>query len=120
MQRRQDLPPPRFATNAADGRPLMYFPSSNMDPTQNQPSTPVQNPSVIDLTTQNPQYASASYQTPSPLQNNHPQIPPHPQNTHHQTAPPLQNQNQNQYQNAFNPQTPHHHLNWNTNPQAYP
>ena len=53
MQRMQDLPPPGFAANAADGRPLIYFPSSNMDPTQNQPSTPVQNPSVIDLTTQN-------------------------------------------------------------------
>ena len=53
MQRRLDLPPPGFAANAADGRPLIYFPSSNMDPTQNQPSTPVQNPSVIDLTTQN-------------------------------------------------------------------
>ena len=43
---------------------------------------------------------------------------PHPQNTHHQTAPLPQNQNQNK--NAFNPQTPHHHLNQNTNPQAYP
>ena len=32
MQRRQDLPPPRLAANAADGRPPIYFPSSNMDP----------------------------------------------------------------------------------------
>lgn len=51
MQRRQDLPPPGFASNAADGRPHIYFPSSNMDPTQNHPSTPSQTPSVIDLTT---------------------------------------------------------------------
>jgi len=89
-----------------------------MDPTQNQPCTPIQNPSIIYLTTQNPQYAAASYQTPHPLQNNNPQMPPHPQNTHHQTTPPPQNQNQNQ--NAFNPQTPYHHLNKNTNPHAYP
>ena len=40
----------------------------------------------------------------------------HPQNTYHQTAPPPQNQNQN----TFNPQTPHRHLNQNTNPQTYP
>ena len=43
-------------------------------------------------------------------------MPPHPQNTHHQTAPPPQNQNQN----TFNPKTPHHHLNQNTNRQTYP
>ncbi|XP_015081465.1 uncharacterized protein LOC107025133 [Solanum pennellii] len=43
-------------------------------------------------------------------------MPPHPQNT--QTSPPPQNRNQNQ--TSFNPQTPHHHLNQNTNPQAYP
>ena len=33
MQRRQDLPPPRFVANAADGRPPICFPSSNMDRT---------------------------------------------------------------------------------------
>ena len=120
MQRRHDLPPPGFAANAADGRHQIYFPFSNMDPTQNKPSTPFQNPSVIDLTTQNPQYVSTSYQTPPPLQNNCPQIPSHPLNTHHQTAPPPINQNQNQNQNTFNPQTPHHHLNQKTNPQTYP
>ena len=87
MQQRLDLPPPGFASTAADGRPTMYFPSSNMDQTHNQPSTPVHNSSVIDLTTQNHQYASASYKTPSSLQNNYPQIPPHPKNTHHQIAP---------------------------------
>ena len=43
IQRRQDLPPPEFAANAADGRPPIYIHSSNMDPTQNQPSTPFQN-----------------------------------------------------------------------------
>ncbi|XP_004240794.1 uncharacterized protein [Solanum lycopersicum] len=58
MQRRQDTPPPGFGPNFVDARPPMYFPSSNLDPTQNQPSTPVHNPSGIDLTTQNPQYAS--------------------------------------------------------------
>ena len=49
-------------------------------------------------------------------------MPLHPQNTHYQTAssPQNQNQNQNKYLNAFNPQTSHHHLNQNTNPQAYP
>ena len=72
MQWRQDFPPSGFAANAAHGRPPIYFPSSNMDQTQNQPSTPVQNPSVIDLTSQNPQYASASHQFPPPLQNKHP------------------------------------------------
>ena len=60
MQWRQGLPPPGFATNTADERPPIYFRSSNIDPTQNQPCTPVHNPSVIDLTTKNPQYASAS------------------------------------------------------------
>ncbi|TMW89618.1 hypothetical protein EJD97_016896 [Solanum chilense] len=40
MQRRQDLTPPGFAANAVDGRPPIYFPSSNMDPAHNQPSTP--------------------------------------------------------------------------------
>ena len=88
MQQRLDLPPPGFASTAADGRPTMYFPSSNMDQTHNQPSTPAQNPSVIDLTSQNTQYSSASYQTPPSPQNNHPRIPPHPQNTHHQSIPP--------------------------------
>ena len=78
-------PPPGFGPNFVDARPPMYFPSSNLDPTQNQPSTPVHNPSRIDLTTQNPQYASVSYQTPSSIQNNPTQMPPHPQNT--QTAP---------------------------------
>ena len=33
MKRRHDLPPPGFAANAADGRPPIYFPFSNMDPT---------------------------------------------------------------------------------------
>ena len=70
MQRRQDLPSPGFAANATDGIPLTYFPSSNMDPAQNHPSAHAQNFSVIDLTTQ--QHAFASYQTPTPRQNNYP------------------------------------------------
>ena len=78
MQRRQDTPPPGFGPNFFYVRPLMYFPSSNLDPMQNQPSTPVHNPSGIDLTTQNPQYASVSYQTPTPLPKNPPQMPSHP------------------------------------------
>ena len=53
MQRRKDLPPPGFASNAADGRPPIYLPFSNMDPTQNHPSTPAKNPFFIDLTAQN-------------------------------------------------------------------
>lgn len=55
MQMRQDLPPPGFAGNTADGRPPIYFPSSNINSTQNQQSRPVPNPSVIDMNTQNPQ-----------------------------------------------------------------
>ena len=51
MQRRRDTPPLGFGPNFVDARPTMYFPSSNLDPTQNQPSTPVHNPSVIDLKT---------------------------------------------------------------------
>ena len=55
MQQGQNTPPPRFGPKTADGRPPIYFPSSNTDPTQNHPSKIVHNPSVIDLTTQNPQ-----------------------------------------------------------------
>ena len=51
MQQTQYMPPPEFGPNIADGSPPIYFSSSNKDPTQNQPSTPVHNPSVIDLTT---------------------------------------------------------------------
>ena len=32
MQSRQELPPPGFGANVADGRPPIYLPSSNMDP----------------------------------------------------------------------------------------
>ena len=56
MKRIEDLPPPGFTANAAtNGRPPLYFPSSNMEQVKNPPSTPAQNPSVIDLTTQNPE-----------------------------------------------------------------
>ena len=48
MQRRQDTPPPEFGPNFVDTIPPMYFPSSNLDPTHNQPSTPVHNPCGID------------------------------------------------------------------------
>ena len=54
MQRIHDLSSPGFIANAADGRTPLYFPSSNMDPTQNLRSTPAKNPSFIDLTAQNP------------------------------------------------------------------
>ena len=118
MQRRQDLPPPGFTTNAINGRPPLYFPFSNMDPAQNLPSTPAQNPSIVDLTTINPQYASASYHKSPPPQNNHSDIPPYPQNTHRKTTTPTQNQSQHPNHNTFN-QTSHHHLNQNTNPQTY-
>ena len=112
MQRRQDTPPPGFSPNFLDARPPTYFPSSNSDPTQHRPSTPVHNPSRIDMTTQKPQYASVSYQTPSPLPDNPPQIPPHPQSI--PIAPLPQNQTQNP--TAFNSQTPHPHLTQNTSP----
>ena len=116
MQRRQDTPPPGFGPNFLDARPPAYLPSSNSDPTQYRPSIPVHNPSRMDMTAQNPQYTSVSYQTPSPLPNNPPQIPPHPQNTQTATLP----QNQAQNPTAFNSQTPHPHLTQNTNPQNYP
>ena len=54
MQRRQDSPPLGFGTNILDARPPTYFPSSDLDPTQNNPSMPVHNPSRVDMTTQNP------------------------------------------------------------------
>ena len=53
MQRTYDLSSPGFTANTADGRTPLYFPSSNMDPTQNLPSTPAKNPFFIDLTAQN-------------------------------------------------------------------
>ena len=43
MQPRQDTPPPGFGPNFVDTRPPMYFASSNLDPTQNHPSTTVHN-----------------------------------------------------------------------------
>ncbi|KAK4736987.1 hypothetical protein R3W88_000684 [Solanum pinnatisectum] len=96
MQRRQDLPNPAFAFNApADGRPPPHFPSSSAEQTQNPPSSPAHNPSIIDLTTQNPHYTFASYQTPPPHQNTNIQVPLPPQNANLQTGPPLQNQNVN-------------------------
>nr|XP_010312387.1 uncharacterized protein LOC104644419 [Solanum lycopersicum] len=60
MQRRQDAPPPGFGTNIADARPPVYFPSSNIDPTQNQLSTPVHNPSAY------PQNYQTAQNVPSP------------------------------------------------------
>ena len=51
MQRRQDTPPPGFGPNFLDARPPTYFPSSNSDPTQHRPSTPVHNPSGVYMTT---------------------------------------------------------------------
>uniref|UniRef100_M1DHB7 Uncharacterized protein n=1 Tax=Solanum tuberosum TaxID=4113 RepID=M1DHB7_SOLTU len=73
MQKRQDMPNPGFTFNApVDGTPPLHFPPSNAKQAQNPPSSPPQNPSIIDLTTQNPHYASASYQTPPPPQNINP------------------------------------------------
>ncbi|XP_010321268.2 uncharacterized protein [Solanum lycopersicum] len=93
MQRRQNLPPPGFTTNATTNeRPPLYSPSSNMDPAQNPPSTPAQNLSVLDLTTQNPQYAYASYQNPPPPQkqsfSNTTSFPKYPPSNHSTTAKP--------------------------------
>uniref|UniRef100_M1DJW0 Integrase core domain containing protein n=1 Tax=Solanum tuberosum TaxID=4113 RepID=M1DJW0_SOLTU len=89
MQRRQDLPNLVFAFNAlADGRPLLHFPASNAEQAQNPPFNPAQNPSNIDLTTKNPHYASAYYQTPPHPQSTNPQAPLPPQNADLQTCPP--------------------------------
>ena len=62
IQRKQDLPPPIFVVNAQpDGRPPAQIPPPNVEQAQNPPSSPARNPSIIDLTTQNPHYASTSY-----------------------------------------------------------
>ncbi|KAK4733733.1 hypothetical protein R3W88_007994 [Solanum pinnatisectum] len=115
IQRRQDLPNPAFTFNAPiDGRPPLYCPPSSAEQAQNPPSILAQNPSIIDLTTQNPHYASFSYQTPPPSQNTNLQVPLPPQNVNLQTGPPPQNQNVN------NPQTSLHHQNQHTNPQTFP
>jgi len=96
MQRRQDLPNPVFAFNAqADERPPLHFPPSSAEQAQNPPSNPAQNPLIIDLTTQNPHYASASYQTPPPPQSTNPRARLPPQNANLHTYPPPQNQNVN-------------------------
>ncbi|KAK4710439.1 hypothetical protein R3W88_004952 [Solanum pinnatisectum] len=115
MQKRQDLPNSTFTLNAvADERPPLHFPSSNTEQDQNPPSSLAHNPSIVDLATQNPHHASASYQTPPPPQNTNPQtFPPH-LNTNLQTGPPPQNQN------ISNPQTSLRHQNQHTKPQTYP
>ncbi|KAK4717802.1 hypothetical protein R3W88_016140 [Solanum pinnatisectum] len=113
MQRRQDLPNPAF-TAPADGRPPLHFPPPNAEQAHNPPSSPAHDPTVIDLTTQNPHYASASYQTPLPPQNTNFQMPPPPQNANLQTGPPPQTQN------VSHPQTFLRHQNQHTNPQTFP
>ncbi|KAK4718444.1 hypothetical protein R3W88_016782 [Solanum pinnatisectum] len=115
MQRRQDLPNPPFTFNApADGRPPLHFPPSNVEQAHKPPSSPAHNPSIIDLTTQNPHYAFASYQTPPPPQNTNLQVPLPPKNANLQTGSPPQTQNVN------NPQTSLGHQNQHTNPQNFP
>ncbi|KAK4707097.1 hypothetical protein R3W88_033346 [Solanum pinnatisectum] len=115
MQRRQDLPNSAFAFNApADRRPPLHFPSSNTEQAQNPSSSPAHNPSIVDLTTQNPHYASASYQTPPLPHNTNLQVSLPPQNANLQTGPPSQNQHIN------NPQVSLHHQNQHTNPQNFP
>ncbi|KAK4710384.1 hypothetical protein R3W88_004897 [Solanum pinnatisectum] len=113
MQRRQDLPNPAFTT-PADGRPPFQLHPPNAEQAHNPPSSPAHNPAVIDLTTQNPHYASASYQTPPPPQNTNFQMPPPPQNANLQTGPPPQTQN------VSHPQTFLRHQNQHTNPQTFP
>ncbi|KAK4715812.1 hypothetical protein R3W88_014150 [Solanum pinnatisectum] len=110
MQRRQDLPNSAF-TAPADGRPPFHFPPPNVEQAHNPPSSPVHNPAIIDLTIQNPHYASISYQTPPPPQNTNFQMPPPPQNANLQAGLPSQTQNVN------NPQTSLHHQNQHTNPR---
>uniref|UniRef100_M1D953 Uncharacterized protein n=1 Tax=Solanum tuberosum TaxID=4113 RepID=M1D953_SOLTU len=115
MQRRKDLPNPFFTFNAlADGRPPLHFPPSNVEQAQHPPSNPAHNPSIIDLTTQNPHYAFASYQTLPPPQSTNPQAPLPPQNANLQACPPPQNQN------VIHPHTSLHHLNQHTCPQTFP
>lgn len=59
MQRRQDLSPSIFNVNASiKGMTPLHFPSSNMEQAKNPPSDPAHNPSIIDLSTKSPQYAS--------------------------------------------------------------
>uniref|UniRef100_M1DLF8 Repressor protein n=1 Tax=Solanum tuberosum TaxID=4113 RepID=M1DLF8_SOLTU len=115
MQRIQDLPNLGFAFNApADGWPPLHFPPSNAEQAQNPPSAPAQNPSIIDLTTQNPHFASVSYQTLPPPQSTNHQAPLHPQNANLQACPPSQNQNVN------HPNTFFHQQNQYTSPQTFP
>ncbi|KAK4738521.1 hypothetical protein R3W88_002218 [Solanum pinnatisectum] len=115
MQRRQDLPNSTFAFNTpADGRPPLHFPPLNTEQAQNPSSSPAHNPSIIDPTTQNPQYASASYQTPPLPHNTNLQMPLPTQNANLQTGPPPQTQHIN------NPQTSFRYQNQHTNPQNFP
>ena len=115
MQRRQDLPPPTFAVNAQpDGRPPAQIPPPNVEQAQHPTSSPARNPSIIDLTTQNPHYASASYQTPPPPPNTNLQAPLPPPNANHQTGLPPQSQNVNR------PHISLHYQNQHTNPQTFP
>ncbi|KAK4732100.1 hypothetical protein R3W88_025088 [Solanum pinnatisectum] len=112
IQRRQDSPNPALVP--ADGRPLLHFPPSNTGQTQNPPPSPAHNPSIVDLTPQNPQYASASYQTPPPPPNTNLQVPVPPQNANPQTGPPPQSQHINNLHTSFR------HQNQHTNPQNFP
>ena len=58
MQRIQYLPPLCFTANAStNGMSPLYFLFSNMEQVHNTPSTSSENPMVINLTAQNPQYA---------------------------------------------------------------
>ncbi|KAK4738152.1 hypothetical protein R3W88_001849 [Solanum pinnatisectum] len=115
MQRRQDLPNSTFAFNTpADGRPPLHLPPLNTEQAQNPSSSPAHNPSIIDPTTQNPQYASASYQTPPLPHNTNLQMPLPTQNANLQTGPPPQTQHIN------NPQTSFRYQNQHTNPQNFP
>ena len=61
MQKRQDILPQGFDVNGADGRPPIYFLSSNIDQAQNQPSTLAQNLSVIYLLPKIPNMLSLTY-----------------------------------------------------------
>ncbi|XP_049406282.1 extensin-like [Solanum stenotomum] len=115
MQRKHDLPPPIFAVNAQpDGRPPAQTPPPNVEQAQNPPSSPAHNPSIIDLTTQNPHYPTASYQTPPPPQNTNLQASLPPPNANHQTGLPPHNQY------AKNPHTSIIHQNQYTSPQTFP
>lgn len=84
-----------------------------MEQAQNPPSTPSHNPSIIDLTTHNTQFSSASYQT-LPYLKYQSTSATSPKNTINQICLPPQKQN------VYNPQISLNHQQKHTNTQTFP